>query len=140
MMSGPHPQSHGIHRPRGHMTNQRRYISYFTRPRDPKLSRVVTQDEETPPTKSRDTSIKGSRTKSKIFYLRFHKAQSLQTQQVGNQNGQTPPNISFNASITLSRDNYPVGSAHLFHFLLKFSPKNRQISNDHDNTENVQLA
>ena len=31
-MKGPHPQSHVTHRPRGHVTNQKRYISTFTRP------------------------------------------------------------------------------------------------------------
>ena len=42
---------------------------------DPKLSRVVTQDEENAPTKSRDTSL--------IFCLNFHKAQRRQTFQDG---------------------------------------------------------
>ena len=34
-----HPQSHVTHQPSGHVTNQRRYNSIFTRPVDPKLSR-----------------------------------------------------------------------------------------------------
>ena len=38
-------------------------VSSSIRPMDPKLSRVVTQDERTPPTKSRDTSISWSRDK-----------------------------------------------------------------------------
>ena len=38
----------------------------------PILSRVVTKDEETPPTKSCDTSISHSRDKSKTLYLHFH--------------------------------------------------------------------
>ena len=87
-MSGPHPQSHVTHRPSGFVTNQRCYNSTFTRPMDPKLSRVVTQDERTPPTKSRDKSNKWSRDKSKIFYLYFHKAQGPQTQQSGNYNNE----------------------------------------------------
>ena len=41
-MRESHPQSHVIHRLRGHVANQRRYISTFTRYMDPKLSRVVT--------------------------------------------------------------------------------------------------
>ena len=34
-MKGPHPQSHVTHRPCGHVTNKRRYISTFTRSMDP---------------------------------------------------------------------------------------------------------
>ena len=40
-MREPHPQSHVIHRPLGHVTTQRRYISTFIRPMDPKLSRTL---------------------------------------------------------------------------------------------------
>ena len=40
-------------------------VSSSIRPMDPKLSRVVTQDERTPPTKSRDSSISRSRDKIK---------------------------------------------------------------------------
>ena len=40
-MRGPHLQSHMTHQPRGHVTNQKRYIYTFTRPMDPKLSRVA---------------------------------------------------------------------------------------------------
>ena len=54
-MRETHPQSHVTHQPRGHVTNQRRYISTFARPMDPKLSRVVTYDEGIPPTKLGDT-------------------------------------------------------------------------------------
>ena len=133
--------SHVTHQPRSHVTNQRRYISTFSRQMDPKLSRVVTQYEVTPLTKSRNRSIKWSRNKSKLFCLYFHKAQGLQTQQGGNQNEKIPPNISCDTLITPSRDNFPVaGSVYLFHFQLKLSPKSKQISNDYDNTENVQLA
>ena len=46
---------------------------------DHKLSRVVTYDEWTLHTKSRDTSIKFSRDKSKLYYLQFHIMQNLQT-------------------------------------------------------------
>ena len=55
---GPHPQSHVTLQYHGHVTNKRRYISTFTRPIDPKLSRMVTYDEGTLPTKSRNRSIK----------------------------------------------------------------------------------
>ena len=125
----------------GHMANQRLCISTFSRPMDPKLSTVVTQDKGTSPAGLRNRSIKWSRDKSKLFHLYFHKVQGPQTQQGGNQNEKTPPNMSCDTSITPSRDNYPVvGSVHLFHFQLKLSPKKKQISNDYNNTENVQLT
>ena len=41
---------------------------------DPQLSRLVTLDEGTPPTKSRDISTAWSRDKSKTLYIHFHKA------------------------------------------------------------------
>ena len=80
-MRGPHPQSHETLRYRGHVTNTKRYISTFTRPVHLKLRRVVTQDEGTPPTKSRDTSTAWSCDNSKTLYLHFHKAFGSQTQQ-----------------------------------------------------------
>ena len=40
-MKEPHPQSQVTHRPLGHVTAQRRYISTFMRPMDPKLSRIL---------------------------------------------------------------------------------------------------
>ena len=86
---------------------------------DLKLSRMLTQDEGTPPTNSCDTSIKWSCDKSKTLYLWFHKAQGPQTQQGGNQNEKTPPNMSYDTSFTPSRDNYLVGNVHQ----LKLSPK-----------------
>ena len=125
----PPPQSHVTYQLRGHGTNQRHYISTFARPMDPKLNRVVTQDEQTSPTMSRETSIKWSRDKSKIFYLHFHTVQGPQTQQSDNCKNEKM------SSITPSRDNYPIGIIQLSHFQLKLSPKNRQISNDYDNTE-----
>ena len=70
----PHPQIHVTLQYQGHVTSKKRYISTFTRPMDPKLSRVVTQDEETSPTMSRDNSITWPRVKSKTFYLHIHKA------------------------------------------------------------------
>ena len=36
-----HPQTHPTNQPHGHVTSQRRYISTFTRPIDPKLSRIL---------------------------------------------------------------------------------------------------
>ena len=36
-MRGPHLQNHVIHWSRCHVANQRRYISTFTRPKDPRL-------------------------------------------------------------------------------------------------------
>ena len=39
---GPHPQSQATLGYRGHVTNKRSYISTFTRPMNPKRSRVVT--------------------------------------------------------------------------------------------------
>ena len=41
-MRGPHLQSHVTHQARGHVRNQKRYISAFTRPMDPTLSQLVT--------------------------------------------------------------------------------------------------
>ena len=122
------------------LRDKKRYFCTFTRPMDPELSRVVTQDEGTPPTKSRDTSITWSSDKLKIFYLHFHKAQGPQTQQGGNQNEKTSSNMPCDTSIPPSRDKCLVSSVHQFHFQLKLPPKNRQISNDYDNIENVQLA
>ena len=72
-MRGPHPQSRVTNQPLGHVTNQKRYISTFTRPMVPKHSWLVTQDEETPLTKSCDASITQSRDKSKTFYVHIHK-------------------------------------------------------------------
>ena len=134
----PPSQSHVTYQLRGHGTNQRHYISTFARPMDPKLNRVVTQDEQTSPTMSRETSIKWSRDKSKIFYLHFHTVQGPQTQQSGNCKNEISNGVStqhVTPLITPSRDKYPVGCVQLFHFQLKLSPKNRQISNDYDNTE-----
>ena len=62
------------HRPCGHVTNQKRYISIFTRPIDPTHNSVVTLDQGTPPTKSRDTLTAWSRDRSKMLYLHFRKA------------------------------------------------------------------
>ena len=88
----------------------------------------VTQDEGTQLTKLRNRSIKWSHDKSKIFHLYFHKVQGPQTQQGGNQNERTPPNMSCDTSITPSGDDYPVvGSVHLFHFQLKFTPKKNRF-------------
>ena len=54
-MRGSHPQGHVTLRHCGYVTNQKRYISTFTRPIEPKLSRMVTYDKGTLPAKSRDT-------------------------------------------------------------------------------------
>ena len=37
-----HLKGHVTHQPNGHVTNQKRYISTFPRPMDPKLSRLLT--------------------------------------------------------------------------------------------------
>ena len=78
-MREPHLQNHVTHWPLGHATNQKCYISTFTRPMKPKHSRVVTEDEGTSPTMSCDISILWSRYKWKTFYLHFHKAYGPQT-------------------------------------------------------------
>ena len=70
---GPYLQNHVTHLPSVHATNQKRYISSFARPVDPKYSRLVTLDEAIPRKKSRDTSIKMSCDKLKIFHFHFHK-------------------------------------------------------------------
>ena len=56
-------------------------ISSSMKPIDPKVSRVVTQEERTPPTKSRDTLISWSRDKQKTLYLHFHNVYGSLTQQ-----------------------------------------------------------
>ena len=78
-MREPHLQSHVTFQYRGHVTNEKRYISTFTRPMDPKISRVVTLNDGTPPTRSRDTSILWLFVISKTLYLHFHKACGDQT-------------------------------------------------------------
>ena len=70
-MKRPHPQSQVTLRCRGHMTNEKRNIPIFTRPMYPKLSRVVTLNERTPPTKSCDSSISWSRGKMKSVISPF---------------------------------------------------------------------
>ena len=49
-------------------------VSTPARPVGTKTSRMVIQDEETTPTKSRDTPMLWSRDKYKTLYLHFHKA------------------------------------------------------------------
>ena len=44
-----HPQNHVTHQPSGHVTNQRRYNTIFTRPMDLKLSRRWLRMREPPP-------------------------------------------------------------------------------------------
>ena len=66
-MMGSRLRSHVTHQARGYLANQKRYISTFTRPTDPKLSRVVAQDEEISSTKSHDTPTMWSRGKAKNF-------------------------------------------------------------------------
>ena len=122
-MRGPQPQCQVTLQNCGHLTNKKRYISTFIQCMDTKLSRVVTQDERNPPTKSLDTLIVCSPNKSKIFYLHFQKAQGPQTQQDGDQNEKAPPNMSCSTSTTLSRSNYLVDSVHLPLFQLKLSTK-----------------
>ena len=96
-MKAPNPHSHVTLRYRGHVTNKIRYISTFTRPMYPKLSRVVTQDERTPPTKSRDSSISRSRDKIKNV-ISPHLLRRVVTQ-----DERTPPTKSRDSSISRSR-------------------------------------
>ena len=154
-MRRPHPQSHVTLRHYGHLTNKKRYISTFIQCLDPKFSWVMTQDVRNPPIQSCGTSIVWSRDKSKVFCLYFQKAQGPQTQQDGDQNEKTPHNMSCatpshchvttiqqhrNITHTVCYISMLVGSVNLLHFQLKLSPKNRQISNGYDNTENVQIV
>ena len=71
-MKGPHPQNHMTLQHHGHLTNKK-HISTFIWRVDSKLSRVVTWDDGTPPTKSHETSIVWSHGKSKVFYFHFRK-------------------------------------------------------------------
>ena len=100
-MRRSHPQSHVAFQCRGHVTNKKRYNSTFTRPMDPKLSRVVTQDERIPPTKSRDILITWQ-IKSIIFLL--SKAYGPQTLQGGDLGWGKPTDKSRDTSKTWSRD------------------------------------
>ena len=77
----PNSQCDVTLRYRGHVTNKISYISTFTRPMYPKLSRVVTQDDRTPPTKSRDSSI--SRSRDKIKNVISQLSQALCTPKLG---------------------------------------------------------
>ena len=131
-------------------------ISTSTKHISTKPSRVVIQDEGNPPTKSLTT---WSRDKSKMLYLHFHKAYGPQMtcdrsnfvqpfirhkvhklSRMVTRMRRPHPTLHHVTSITSSRDSCLVGSLHLFHFQLKLSPKSRQISNDYDNTENMQLV
>ena len=49
MMSRPQPQGHVKHQYRGYVTSKKHFISTFTRPLDPKRSRMVTQMRELHP-------------------------------------------------------------------------------------------
>ena len=102
-MGGAKTQRHVTLQHRDHLTNKKRYISHFIWCMDPKQSRVVTQDEENAPTNSRDTSVVWLHGKSKIFCHYFNKAQGPQTQQDGDQNQKTPPNMSCATTTTPSR-------------------------------------
>ena len=68
-MRETHPKIHRTFQSRGHLANEKRYISTFTRSMAPERSKVVTQDEETTPTKTRDISITWSRTKIKKRFI-----------------------------------------------------------------------
>ena len=51
-------------------------ISSSIRPMDPKLYRVVTQGERTPPTKSCESSISWSRAKKHLHFLKVYGPQA----------------------------------------------------------------
>ena len=101
-MRGPHLRSHVTHQVRGHVTNRKRCTSTFTRPMDPKLSWVVTQDERTSPTKSR-------RSRGHVLSLNVLSpdSQGLRSPELGsvlNQNEGAPPKKSRDTSIVWSRE------------------------------------
>ena len=73
-MMGSHLQSHVTHRPRGHVTNQKRYISTFTSPTDPKLCRVVAQMRRSHLQSHMTHQPRGHVTNQKTLYLYFCKA------------------------------------------------------------------
>ena len=78
-MWGRHPQSQVTLQYRDHATNRKCYVSTFIRPMHPKLNWVVTSDERTSPTKSRDTSITWSLFKSKRFISTFTRPTAAKT-------------------------------------------------------------
>ena len=116
-MRGTHLQRHVTHQSRGHVTNQKRCISTFTRSTDPKLSRVVSQNEGTPPTMSCDTltsSKFGHLTNKKRYISTFiqcmnHKFSRMVTQNEGN-----PTTKSHDTSLVWSHDKSKIFSLH-FH-------------------------
>ena len=125
-MRGPHPQSHLTLRYSGHVTNKKRYNSTFTRPMYPKRCSMLTQDERTAPTKSRDTLTLWSRDKSNALYLHFHKAYGPQTQQGGDQDDETSATKSRETSIKWSRDKSKI---FYLHFHTVQGPQTQQSGN-----------
>ena len=103
-MRGCHPQSYVTLRYGGHVSNKKHFISTFTRSMDPKLTRVVTQDEGTPPTTLRDTSTMGSHDKSKALYLHFHKAYRPKLSRVETQDDLTLPTKSRSTLWSLGKE------------------------------------
>ena len=79
-------------------------ISSSIRPMDPNLSRVVTQDEGTPPTKSRDTLIWGHVTKKKRYISTFTRPVDSKLSRVVTQYDGISPTKSRDTSTTWSRD------------------------------------
>ena len=100
-MRGPHPQSHMTLQYRSRVTDKKRCISTFTRPMDPKPSRVVTQDEG----KSHVTLRHREHLNNKKCYI----STSIQymdpkRSRVVTQNQRNPPTKSRDISIVWSRD------------------------------------
>ena len=101
-MRGLNTQSHVTFWSRGHLTNKKHYKSTFTRPMDPKISKMVTYDERTPPTKSRDYSISRSRDKSKTLHLHFLKVYDPKLSRMMTSKFGIPPTKSHNRTIKCS--------------------------------------
>ena len=73
----------------------------------PKLSRLVTYDEGTSPTKLRDASITWSRDKSKTFYVHIQSPWSPKLDRKLNQDEGSPPKKSPDTStISLQTQDY----------------------------------
>ena len=98
-------------------------ISSSIRPMDPQLSRVVTQGEKIPPTKSCDSSISRSRGKIKRYIFTFARPIYPKLRNVVTQDEGTPPTKSCDTSTTWSCDN---SKTLYLHFHKAYGPQTYQ--------------
>ena len=99
------------HQIRGHVTCKKRYISTLTRPMDPKLSRLVTQDEETYP-QSQVTLRYRSHVTRKRYISTFTRPIDPKLSSVVTQDEKTPPTELRNTLIVWSHDKSKIFHLH----------------------------